>query len=133
MTTQEQAQEELVSLLTDEQRKTAKLIAKHNDLLRQTGNPMVGQLYMTSGVCDLSRKIRGEALSKLKSFDFSTQEAGINPYEENDFGSIETSDGSGFFFKINYYDRNDRDYGSSAPEDLSRTYRVLILMLKSEY
>ncbi|MEP4125327.1 MAG: DUF3768 domain-containing protein, partial [Lentilitoribacter sp.] len=54
-----------------------------------------------------------------------------DPYGEHDFGSFEFG-GKKCFWKIDYYDLNYQG-GSDDPSDLSKTNRVLTIMLADEY
>ena len=54
-----------------------------------------------------------------------------DPYNEHDFGSLETA-GERVFWKIDYYDREVR-FRSEDPADPTKTTRILTVMLASEY
>ena len=54
-----------------------------------------------------------------------------DPHEEHDFGNFELA-GHKFFFKIDYFDAN-MEFGSENPADLTKTTRVLTIMLAEEY
>ena len=55
-----------------------------------------------------------------------------DPEEWHDFGAVEI-EGTRVWFKIDLYDAEDMDHGSQAPDDPSRTYRVLTVMLPSDW
>lgn len=68
-------------------------------------------------------------MATVRSFTAFTRDN--DPHLEHDFGSFEVR-GEKLFWKIDYYDL-DLTYGSEAPEDPSKTKRVLTIMLASEY
>lgn len=69
------------------------------------------------------------AIGRVATFtDFS---ADTDPHGEHDFGSFELA-GRRFFWKIDYYDAR-MEFGSEDPADLSKTTRVLTIMLAEEY
>lgn len=102
-------------------------IRQLNDALRTT--LIGGRVVMTSGVQALGEKAVAVALAQLRAFDQFIRDN--DPYGEHDFGAFEI-DGSKFFFKIDYYNRQ-MDGGSEDPSDPAVTTRVLTLMLASEY
>jgi hypothetical protein len=103
-------------------------IAELNDLAR-TAMGVASKLVQTEGVCALpdADQSRIRELVELHS-DFSPKN---DPHGERDFGVIHHN-GNKLFWKIDYYDKS-LEYGSEAPEDPSRTTRVLTIMLAEEY
>ncbi len=124
---------------------TANAIALLNDRVRQGVSGPVsyrqGNRYryvLTGGVACLPMNIKACALTMLAVFnDFNSQN---DPHGEHDYGSFFVSTGKGeklkFVWKFGYYavvdGRVDWEHGSEAPEDESKTYRVLTLMLGEE-
>jgi hypothetical protein len=109
-----------------------KKIAELNDAFRKT---FVGGKVVTSrGVADLlSNGLVYRQYQRLmlavKTFDTFTEDN--DPYGEHDFGKI-TIDGTDYFWKIDYYDK-DMDMGSPDPADPAVTTRVLTIMKAEEY
>lgn len=110
-------------------------IAKINDRFRLSlGLPafsggIPGKVVMTAGIAALSPDDITAILGKLRAFD--SFNADDDPYAEHDFGAFE-HDGRRIFWKIDYY-APDMISGSEDPADLSRTVRVLTIMLASEW
>ncbi len=118
-------------------------IARHNDAFRKalkttlTPDGLVrGRVVVTRSVHDLPEQLYLAAVEKMRIE--CTFDAGNDPYGEHDFGSFSVN-GLGqdldttFFWKIVYYADDSLEWGSSAPETLSKTYRVLTLMLPEDY
>ncbi len=110
----------------------ANRIATLNDDFRAHlfSHPPHGLVLITSGVQDLGHDAVMAIAVMVRNFnDFSAEN---DPYHEHDFGKIMWGE-TRIFFKIDYYAKGSRDYGSDAPEDAAQTDRVLTLMLASEY
>lgn len=110
-------------------------ISEQNDLCRRAltdaslSNIIPCKHVMTTGVGALSHEDRRAVMHAVSSYsDFSTDN---DPYGEHDFGSFEYQ-GQKLFWKIDCYDTSYR-YGSEDPADLTKTRRVLTIMLASEY
>lgn len=108
--------------------KTAK-IARLNDLAR-TAMGVASRLIQTEGICALDPKDQSAIREKVEKFNTFTE--ANDPYGEHDFGKIEHN-GQDVFWKIDYYSRQDPDYGSDEPENPGKTLRVLTIMLAEEY
>ena len=106
---------------------TTKKIAKLNDLLRTTF--MTGRVVMTDGVKALSEEEREKLFTRVREYEAFAPDN--DPYGERDFGKI-VLEGTGYFWKIDYYDRSLR-YGSEKPECARHTTRVLTIMRADEY
>lgn len=105
----------------------AQQIATLNDKLRRSA--MGGRLYLTSGVASFSQNDLVQILRAVRDFD---QFDGDNdPYGEHDFGAFDYA-GQKLFWKIDYYDRDQR-YASPDPTDPKVTLRVLTILLASEW
>lgn len=84
---------------------------------------------LTSGIRAKTQDEIAEILEKVRSFDnFTTAN---DPYGEHDFGSFDYK-GQKIFWKIDYYDKN-MQYLSEDPTDVSKTIRVIIILLAEEY
>ncbi|WP_246726257.1 DUF3768 domain-containing protein [Rhizobium laguerreae] len=98
-----------------------------NDAFRR--DPTAGRVVITPGVSALAHDQRLTLLMTVVGFDDFN--AGNDPYNEHDFGTIE-HDGVSYFWKINYYDQ-DYDMGSPDPANPHVTRRVLTIMRADEY
>lgn len=107
-------------------------IAKLNDAFRR-GDPYVpGQRFVTAGVINLLKQwdVPMETLIKrVAQFDDFNEHN--DPHGEHDFGQFELH-GHQLFWKVDAYDI-DYALGSDDPTDLSKTRRVLTIMLAHEW
>ena len=87
------------------------------------------QIYMTRGIISLTPEDQIIIAEKVRDFDSFTEDN--DPHGEHDLGSFEHN-GNRVFWKIDYYDQ-DVKYGSDDLVDISRTVRVLTIMLAEEY
>ena len=102
-------------------------IATLNDKFRKSF--IGGRVMLTAGINALPADDVAEILSRVRNFnDFTTAN---DPYSERDFGSLNYK-GQRIFWKIDYYDRN-LQYLSEDPADVSKTIRVMTIMLAEEY
>ena len=106
----------------------AERIAQLNDLAR-TAMGVCCRLVQTIGINALPPADQSRIREKVELFNAFTE--GNNPHGERDFGSFD-HDGQRILWKIDYYDKA-LQYGSDAPEDPTRTTRVLTIMLAEEY
>ena len=111
-------------------------IAEINDRFRKNIFLMpqieYGRLVLTSGVRDLpdaQLKSVAVAIINQKSKDF---DEGNDPYQERDFNAVDLPAVPKVFWKIDYYSSHECQYGAENPTD-PKTYRVLTVMLASEY
>lgn len=108
------------------------LFLKLNDRFRMGDVSVPGTVVVTSGVQSLLAEA-GESMEPLASavgnFDDFTEDN--DPYGEHDFGkfSFLTTE---LFWKIDQYNTT-YDSGSEDPTDLTKTCRVLTIMLTHEY
>lgn len=115
---------------------TSQLVQELNDRFRlsvldarfETEPP--GQALMTQGVTALSGDDRLRALAAVHGFEDFTDDN--DPYGEHDFGSFELG-GEKLFWKIDVYADATCRAGADAPHDPAKSYRVLTIMLASEY
>ena len=118
--------------------KKAKLIAQQNDMFRQNfgmslqdyieGTPS-GKYSITSGIQSLGFIAQSKINNQVRNFDDFNKDN--DPHGEHDFGKFNFN-GQDILWKIDYYD-NNYEYGSEDPNDLSKTCRVLTVMLSCEY
>jgi hypothetical protein len=111
---------------------TVQQIAQQNDRFRQ-GDPNVpGTIVLTAGLDRLLKQMdipMGKLAQAVAEFsDFTDAN---DPHGEHDFGSFQFGREK-CFWKIDYYDLGYQD-GSDDPADLSKTRRVLTIMLAEEY
>ena len=88
-----------------------------------------GKVMLTKGIYSKGQKAINEILHRVKTFDNFT--TGNDPYNEHDYGSF-LYDGQKIIWKIDYYDK-DLCYHSDDPTDVSKTIRVMTVMLAEEY
>ena len=88
-----------------------------------------GKVMLTRGIYSKGQTVINEILNGVKTFNnFNKQN---DPYNEHDYGSFEY-DGEKIMWKIDYYDRN-LQYYSENPADITKTVRVMTVMLAEEY
>lgn len=107
-------------------------IAQQNDAFRR-GDPSVpGIRVITAGLDHLLKQldIPQEQLAQLVA-EFSDFNPDNDPHSEHDFGAFELHRHK-LFWKIDAYN-TDYSMGSDDPSDLSKTRRVLTIMLADEY
>ena len=107
--------------------KQAARIRLLNDVLRET--MMGGQIVFTQGVRSLPTDQIATVMRKVREFNAFTKDN--DPHAEHDFGAFNVH-GQKLFWKIEYYDKS-MERGSDDPSDISKTCRVLTIMLASEY
>ena len=108
-------------------------IAALNDAFRSLPSlsGISGTVFVTSGINALSEKSRVEVTEAVMNFhDFNCDN---DPYGEHDFGVIDHPIAGKVFWKIDYYADDKCQFGSEYPEDPKRSFRVLTIMLASEY
>ena len=113
---------------------TAGTIAAMNDAHRRAflfPRSAPGRTVMTRGFAALESDLQARLMLALVKFDAFT--ADNDPHGEHDFGRIVVEGAPPVFFKFDYYEDDTLQYGSEAPEDPARSYRVLTLMLAEEY
>lgn len=103
-------------------------IAALNDNFRQTFTG--GQVLLTAGIDSMSAEDKASIISLVQNFNDFTPDN--DPYHEHDFGSF-MHNGDKIFWKIDYYDRFNTHFASENPADISKTMRILTIMLTSEY
>lgn len=119
------------------------MIAHLNDQTRK-GQHRSSKIVLTSSLHHMLRgeyKTEGQAMANLilgqqellKAINTTPIDAGDNPHSENDFGALDFK-GEWILWKIDYYaDDGTFQWGSDAPWDASKTFRILTIMLASDY
>ncbi|WP_299829301.1 DUF3768 domain-containing protein [uncultured Roseobacter sp.] len=104
-------------------------IRELNDRFRTNGEGR-GTVFVTSGLQAEGGGFVAKAVGAVRHFsDFSDDN---DPWGEHDFGAIDL-DGRKVFFKLNYYTDETLSAGSANPANEGMTYRVMTIMLSSEY
>lgn len=107
-------------------------LAQLNDKFRR-GDPSVpGQRFITAGVVHLLHQLdipTETLIRRVAQYDHFTEHN--DPHAQHDFGAFEFH-GHQLFWKLDCYDQ-DYGFGSDDPTDLSRTRRVLTIMLAEEW
>lgn len=111
--------------------KTAK-IAQLNDIFRRGDSSVPGQRFLTAGVVHLLNQLEIPAETLIQRVaQFDDFRAHNDPHAQRDFGAFEFN-GEQIFWKLDCYDQ-DYALGSDDPTDLSKTRRVLTVMLAEEW
>jgi len=108
---------------------TNQTIKELNDHFRKHDN-FSGRVVLTANVANLEADEICDIYKLVKDFDTFTEDN--DPHGEHDFGSFDYK-GSKFFWKIDYYDKNNMDQGSEDASDPEKTLRVLTIMFASDY
>lgn len=115
------------------------IVAAQNDRFRREtclGRPLKGTpILQGSLVCTAAIAARGQpfVLACLAAVGSVTDfPADNDPDGHHDFGSVEVT-GETVWFKIDLYDGPGLEYGAEAPDDPSRTYRVLTILFPSDW
>jgi Protein of unknown function (DUF3768) len=108
--------------------KTAR-IAALNDLCR-TAMGVAGRVVQTQGITALPPQEQSAIREKVELFNAFTEDN--NPHGERDFGAFDHN-GHRIFWKIDYYVDRICHWGAEHPDDPARSFRVLTIMLESEY
>lgn len=103
-------------------------IATLNDQFRRSFRG--GTVLVTPGINALAPLLYQQIIAAVKLYDQFTEDN--DPQGEHDFGAIDHA-GLKVFWKIDYYDKEDQNYGSEDPADPAVTLRVLTIMLAEEY
>jgi hypothetical protein len=117
----------------------AKLIAGLNDRFRKNlSMPMFGKrgspgcFVQTRGMAALPPERQIEIWAAVADFNQFSEDN--DPQGEHDFGAVTVKQVSeSIFWKFDYYANSLCEEGSEDPSDPARCYRVLTLMLASEY
>ncbi|GAB1256180.1 hypothetical protein NBRC116494_06820 [Aurantivibrio plasticivorans] len=116
----------------DYEQKIITEIAALNDEFRNSPfKPELGKIYCTPGVAGLTDKDKAEVFKCLRAYDNFTYES--DPYGWHEFGCIEIEGIEKIFWKIDIFEDETLSCGAEFPNDRKYSYRVLTLMLASEY
>lgn len=108
------------------------LIAALNDQFRCNLIPGIpGMKVSTHGIAELDENSRYEIWMSVMSFEDFTEDN--DPYGEHDFGAIDHAKAGKVFWKIDCFADERCELGSEYPDNPSRSYRVLTIMLADEY
>jgi hypothetical protein len=112
----------------------AEQLAQMNDQFRLSlldpHGPHEGRLLITRGIQAFPVKSQLDLIVKVMHYRDFTEDS--DPYKEHDFGVL-MHEGFKIFFKIDVYESSEMEYGSEDPLDPDKSYRVLTIMLASEY
>lgn len=118
----------------------SKQIAELNDRFRRRfGMPGVeekpavpGQIVATRGVVSLALDCQVAIWEAVRNFDRFSE--GNDPCGEHDFGAFGVAGAPDrILWKIDYYADAACAFGSEDPSDVTRCYRVLTIMLASDW
>ncbi|USE38039.1 DUF3768 domain-containing protein [Endozoicomonas sp. SCSIO W0465] len=90
-----------------------------------------GCLYIVMMTANLTHTIKDKIGLATAIANFDNFHEDNDPYGEHDWLSLDF-DNEKIFIKFDYYDR-ELEHGSENPEDLSKTIRVLTVMLAIDY
>ena len=107
--------------------RSSKIIQLINDNFRKSLKD--GKVLLSQGIRALPDTEIIDIIVKVSKFNEFNQDN--DPYEEHDFGSFEHNNNK-IIWKIDYYDKN-YEYASENPADVTKTNRVLTIMLSDEY
>ena len=88
----------------------------------------MGDAFVTQGVHVLDPDVKMSILAKVSAFDNFSEDN--DPHGEHDFGALEILGVGKVFWKIDYYDDAQMEFGA---EDKETAYRVLTIMLADDY
>lgn len=100
-------------------------------MLTPFGAMVPGLTVSTPGIAALSPETQISLYAAVR--DFSAFTADNDPWGERDFGALEIEGTPKIFWKIDYYADRSLLRGSEDPADLAQCFRVLTVMLASEY
>lgn len=111
----------------------AQRIAELNDRFRKDpmSSGVPGRAFATAGISALPMEAQLIIWAKVATFDEFTEDN--DPHGEHDFGAIELPKVGRIFWKIDYYLNAHMRWGAEDPANVRASYRVLTVMLASEY
>jgi hypothetical protein len=90
-----------------------------------------GLVVRTRGIASLPGLTQLDLMVRVRDDSAFTEDN--DPHREHDFGCL-TLDGVGkAFWKIDYYGDQSYTFGAEHPDDPAQSFRVLTIMLASEY
>jgi hypothetical protein len=90
-----------------------------------------GRVVCTSGIAALPPEMQIHIWAAVSEFNAFTGDN--DPHGEHDFGAFDVDGYGKIFWKIDYYADKSCTFGSEDPADISQCFRVLTIMLASEY
>jgi Protein of unknown function (DUF3768) len=90
-----------------------------------------GHVVCTSGIAALPPEMQIHIWAAVSDFSAFTDEN--DPHGEHDFGAFDVDGYGRIFWKIDYYADKSCTFGSEDPADPTKCFRVLTIMLASEY
>lgn len=116
----------------------SKTVSALNDQFRRLffvpsfgARPVPGRIFCTPGIAELPGVAQVEIWGKVSEFSDFTD--GNDPYGEHDFGAFDVETVGKIFWKIDYYADETCSSGADDPSDPAASFRVLTIMLASEY
>ena len=111
----------------------AEMIASLNDRFRSSPIPagVPGMKVITHGVATLGDVACTEIWQAVQAFSDFTEDN--DPYGEHDFGAFDHKDAGKVFWKIDTFSDEKCQWGAEHPDDPTRSFRVLTVMLAEEY
>ncbi|MEL7464861.1 MAG: DUF3768 domain-containing protein [Pseudomonadota bacterium] len=126
--------EEAEDMSAAAQEARAVLIARDNDTFRAAiyrgDSTVAGRSVHTAGVEALGLAETFTAYQKVRDFSEFTEDN--DPHGERNFGAFDIA-GERLFWKIDYFADGSCEWGSEDPTDPAQVFRVLTIMLASEY
>lgn len=89
-----------------------------------------GKLLIAGGLVNLSSIPLTFVLCAIHAYSLTNFDEDNDPYGEHDFGMVEIEGIPQVFWKIDYYEDAQLEYGA---EDNTKAYRVLTIMFASDY
>jgi hypothetical protein len=108
---------------------TARVRELNDNFRRDIFNRNLGTLIITAGVAAMKDEDRFALVREVQCFEDFNE--GNDPYGEHEFGAIDFHKEK-YFFKIDYYDKNNRFHSKNKASSLL-TNRVLTIMQACEY
>ena len=116
----------------------AKKIAEMNDRFRLNFDvpcfgprAVPGHIVAPRGIAALPPGMQISIWEEVADFDDFTEDD--DPHGEHDFGAFDMAGAGKVFWKIDYYADKSCATGSEDPADPAKSFRVLTIMLDSEY
>jgi hypothetical protein len=124
--------------MSDPEDDRAKAIAELNDRFRKDfyvpsfgARPVPGHIVCTSGIAALPPELQIRIWADVAQFSSFSEDN--DPHGEHDFGAFDIEGAGTIFWKIDYYADKSCSFGSEDPADPARSFRILTIMLASEY
>ncbi len=120
-------------------------IAQLNDAFRSGRGRVPGRIIQTVGISALPADVQTFIVRRVQAFDAWTPDN--DPHGEHDFGTVivvgdfETASYHAndrdadlrVFWKIDYFENDECEYGAEHPDDPTQSFRILTIMRAEEY